>query len=70
MGNRLFVLTNKLQEIARRRRRSPASAPPNSGPITGIPLRESSRAGDPCGKTFAPDRVLQGTAGNWCSASL
>jgi hypothetical protein len=37
MGNRLFVLTNKLQEIARRRRRSPASAPPNSGPITGIP---------------------------------
>jgi hypothetical protein len=37
MRNRLFVLTNKLQETAKRRRRSPASAPPCSGPITGIP---------------------------------
>jgi hypothetical protein len=36
MRNLLLVLLNGLQETARRRRKSPASAPPSSGPITGI----------------------------------
>jgi hypothetical protein len=41
MRNRLLVLANGLQETvlqetARRRRSNPASAPPSSGPITGI----------------------------------
>jgi hypothetical protein len=44
MRNRLLVLANGLQETARSRKRSPASAPPSSGPITGIACRESSRA--------------------------
>jgi hypothetical protein len=35
MWSRLLTLDG-LQETARRRRKSPASAPPTSGPITGI----------------------------------
>ena len=45
MRNRLRVLLGGLQETARRRRKSPASAPPTSGPITGIPC---VRAAGPC----------------------
>jgi len=45
MRNRLLVLGNGLQETARRRRKSPASAQPSNGPITGIPC---VRAVGPC----------------------
>jgi hypothetical protein len=67
MLNRLFVLTNKPQETARR---SPASVPPSSGPITGVPW---GRAVGPEARAERHSRRIgsrQGTAGNWRSASL